>query len=90
MDWTGIIWAAAIVGGTGLIIGLLLGIAGRKFAVKVNEMEVAVREITAAGADIRAVTAWLQRLLPARRRWMAVRWAARLWLEGLHGSWGSR
>ena len=44
MDWTGIIWAAAIVGGTGLIIGLLLGIAGRKFAIKVNEMEVAVRE----------------------------------------------
>ena len=45
MDWTGIIWAAAIVGGTGLIIGLLLGIAGRKFAIKVNEMEVAVREM---------------------------------------------
>ena len=43
MDWTGIIWAAAIVGGTGLIIGQLLGIAARKYAIKLNELEVAVR-----------------------------------------------
>ena len=41
---TGIIIAAVLVGGTGLIIGLLLGVAGKKFAVEVNEKEVAVRE----------------------------------------------
>ena len=41
---TGIIIAAILVGGTGLIIGLLLGVAGKKFAVEVNEKEVAVRE----------------------------------------------
>ena len=39
----GIIIAAVLVGGTGLIIGLLLGVAGKKFAVEVNEKEVAVR-----------------------------------------------
>ena len=36
---TGIIIAAVLVGGTGLIIGLLLGVAGKKFAVEVNEKE---------------------------------------------------
>ena len=41
---TGIITAAALVGGTGLVIGLLLGLAGKKFAVEVNEKEIAVRE----------------------------------------------
>ena len=41
---TGIIIAAVLVGGTGLIIGLLLGVAGKKFAVQVNEKEIAVRE----------------------------------------------
>ena len=41
-----------VVGGAGLIIGLLLGVAGKKFAVEVDE-----REITAAAADIRAVMA---------------------------------
>lgn len=41
---TGIMIAAALVGGTGLIIGLLLGIAGKKLAVQVNEKEIAVRE----------------------------------------------
>lgn len=40
---TGIIIAAAVVGGTGLLIGLLLGVAGKKFAVEVDEREIAVR-----------------------------------------------
>lgn len=39
-----IILAMAIVGGTGALIGILLGIAGEKFAVEVDEKEVAVRE----------------------------------------------
>ena len=37
MSITGIIIAAAIVGGTGLFIGVFLGIAGKKFAVEVDE-----------------------------------------------------
>lgn len=44
MSITSILLAMAIVGGTGVIIGILLGIAGEKFAVEVNEKEIAVRE----------------------------------------------
>lgn len=43
MSITGIIIAAAIVGGVGIFIGLFLGAAGEKFAVEVDEKEVAVR-----------------------------------------------
>ena len=43
MNVTAIILAAAVVGGTGLVIGLLLGIASEKFKVPVDEKEVAVR-----------------------------------------------
>ena len=39
---TGIIFAALIVGGTGLFIGLFLGFAGTKFAVEVDEREEAI------------------------------------------------
>lgn len=41
---TGIIIAAAIVGGAGIIIGLFLGISGEKLKVEVDEKEMAVRE----------------------------------------------
>ena len=41
---TGIIIAAALVGGVGLFIGLFLGVAGKKFAVEVDEKAVAIRE----------------------------------------------
>ncbi|MCM1178762.1 MAG: RnfABCDGE type electron transport complex subunit B [Clostridium sp.] len=41
---TSILLAMAIVGGTGALIGILLGIAGEKFEVEVDEREVAVRE----------------------------------------------
>lgn len=44
MNITGVIIAACLVGGTGLIIGLLLGFAGKVFEVEVNEKEIAVRE----------------------------------------------
>lgn len=40
---TSIILAMVVVGGTGVIIGILLGIAGEKFAVQVDEREAAVR-----------------------------------------------
>lgn len=41
----GIVMAAVIVGGTGLFIGVFLGIAGKKFAVKVDEREEAIMEV---------------------------------------------
>ena len=42
MSMTGIILAAVVVGGTGLFIGVFLGIAGKKFTVKVDEREEAI------------------------------------------------
>ncbi|MDO5424303.1 MAG: RnfABCDGE type electron transport complex subunit B [Eubacteriales bacterium] len=41
---TGILCAAAIVGGTGLLLGLFLGLADKKFKVEVDEKELAVRD----------------------------------------------
>ena len=40
---TGILVAALLVGGTGLLIGIFLGVAGMKLAVEVNEKEEAIR-----------------------------------------------
>ncbi|MDD3360977.1 MAG: RnfABCDGE type electron transport complex subunit B [Hespellia sp.] len=42
MSISGILIAAVIVGGTGLFIGVFLGIAGKKFAVEVDENEEAI------------------------------------------------
>lgn len=44
MNITGILMAAAIVGGTGVFIGIFLGIAGKKLAVETDEREEAVLE----------------------------------------------
>ncbi|MDD4370140.1 MAG: RnfABCDGE type electron transport complex subunit B [Anaerostipes sp.] len=44
MNITAIILAAAVVGGVGLVIAILLGIASEKFKVPVDEKEIAVRE----------------------------------------------
>lgn len=41
---TSVLIAMAMVGGTGIVIGILLGIAGEKFEVEVDEKEVAVRQ----------------------------------------------
>ena len=41
---TSVLLAVAIVGGTGVIIGILLGFAGEKFAVAVDEKELKIRE----------------------------------------------
>ena len=43
VDIMGVVIAASVVGCTGIIIGLLLGIAGQKFMVKVDEKESGVR-----------------------------------------------
>lgn len=42
-NMTGIIIAAAVVGITGIVIGILLGIAGDKFKVEVDQKEIDVR-----------------------------------------------
>lgn len=44
MSITGIVFACVAVGGIGIVIGVLLGIAGKKFAVEVDEKEVGIRE----------------------------------------------
>ena len=44
MDYTLIIYAVAVVSIVGLIIGLLLGVAGKKFEVEVDERVTKVRE----------------------------------------------
>ena len=44
MNLTGILIACLVVGGAGIVIGVLLGIAGKKFAVEVDEKAVAIRE----------------------------------------------
>lgn len=45
MSITGIILAAVVVGGTGLFIGVFLGIAGKKFSVEVDEREEAILDV---------------------------------------------
>ena len=47
MTITAIILAAVVVGGTGLFIGVFLGIAGKKFAVEVDEREEAILGVVA-------------------------------------------
>ncbi|MEF9945944.1 MAG: Fe-S cluster domain-containing protein [Lachnospiraceae bacterium] len=42
MSITGVILAAVLVGGTGLFIGVFLGVAGKKFTVEVDEREEAI------------------------------------------------
>ncbi|MCI8373446.1 MAG: RnfABCDGE type electron transport complex subunit B [Lachnospiraceae bacterium] len=44
MDIGGILIAAAVVGGAGVIIGIFLGVFGEKFKVEVDEREIKVRE----------------------------------------------
>ena len=45
MDYTAILSAVAVVSGTGILLGALLGIAEIKFMVKVDEKETAVRKL---------------------------------------------
>lgn len=42
MSMIGIVLATVIVGGTGLFIGIFLGLADKKFAVEVDEKEEAI------------------------------------------------
>ena len=44
MNMMGIILATVMVGGTGAVVAILLGVASEKFKVPVDEKEIAVRE----------------------------------------------
>lgn len=44
ISMTSVFIAMAMVGGTGIVIGILLGIAGERFEVEVDEKEIAVRD----------------------------------------------
>ena len=60
MSITGIIMAAVIVGGTGLFIGIFLGLADKKLTVKVDmkrkkPFSAFFQEITVVVVDIRDV-----------------------------------
>ena len=70
MNITAVIIAAVIVGGTGLFIGVFLGLAGKKFAVEVDERE---GEITVAVVDMPDAPALLQQLQREKRKLEAVR-----------------
>ena len=45
MNITGVVLATVVVSVIGILVGLMLGFVGAKFKVKVNEKEVAVREL---------------------------------------------
>ena len=64
MNIGAIIAATVLVAAVGLFIGVFLGVAGKKFAVEVDEKEVAVREAlpgnNCGGCAIPAVMAWQQ------------------------------
>lgn len=45
MDIASILISVAVIGGTGLCIGLLLGVAGKKFAVETDERELQIRDM---------------------------------------------
>ncbi len=68
MNITAIIFAALVVGGTGLFIGVFLGVAGKKFAVETDPREESIGSVlpwsscwtaclarTAAAADMQDV-----------------------------------
>ena len=44
MNTVAIIIAAAVIAGTGIVVGIVLGIFGQKFHVEIDEKEAAVRE----------------------------------------------
>lgn len=44
MDYSGIISATAVIGGIGIVLGLVLGVAGKLFEVKIDEKQQRIRE----------------------------------------------
>ena len=63
MNITGIIIAAIIVGATGIIIGVLLGVASEKFKVEVDEERNPCQRRTFRATTAAAAASWLRRPL---------------------------
>ena len=82
MNITTILIAVAVVAGVGLIIGILLGVAGEKFKVKVDEKEVMVRELlpgnNCGGCGYPGCDGLAAAIAKARCRHLPVRLAERL------------
>ena len=77
MNITAVIIAAVIVGGTGLFIGVFLGLAGKKFAVEVDEREEAILGVlpgnNCGGCGYAGCSALRQQLQREKRKLEAVR-----------------
>ena len=77
MDINAIIVATVVVAAVGLFIGIFLGVAGKKFAVEVDEKEVAVREAlpgnNCGGCGYPGCDVWQQRSPKEKHRSMHVR-----------------
>ena len=77
MNITAVIIAAVIVGGTGLFIGVFLGLAGKKFAVEVDEREEAILGVLPGNncgvVDMLDAPALLQQLQREKRKLEAAR-----------------
>ena len=58
----GILYAIMIVGGVGLIIGIVLGIAGKFLAVQVDEKEAAIMEMTISQGNPGQVPSLVERI----------------------------
>ena len=71
----GVLTAAAVIGITGLLIAVLLGVAANVFEVPVDEKAIAMffREPTVVVVVMPVVMRWQQRLLQGKHRLMAVR-----------------
>lgn len=71
MNISAIIAATILVAAVGLFIGVFLGAAGKKFAVEIDEKEVAIREAlpgnNCGGCGYPAVMVWQQQLPKVKR-----------------------
>ena len=91
---TGILLAAALVGGTGLLLGLFLGLADKKFKVEVDEKELAIRDVlpgnNCGGCGYAGCDALAKAIASARLRQAPARWAELLWRRKSAPSWAWR
>ena len=60
MNISAIIAATILVAAVGLFIGVFLGAAGKKFAVEIDEKEVAIREALPGNNRLRLLHLFLQ------------------------------
>ncbi len=78
-----IIITTVVIGVIGLVIGIALVAAGKKFYVAVDEKAIAVREclreITVVPAVMQAAMQWQQPLQQEKRRSMPARSAPQMW-----------